>query len=93
MGVVVFMFGFLSFVSRWSHLLSVLLSLELMAVGIFIVLFGLVGYNGGGGWVGLVYLAFVVCEGGLGLGLIVSLVRCHGGDCLMSFIGDVGGSF
>nr|YP_010736708.1 NADH dehydrogenase subunit 4L [Charinus ferreus]WEM34692.1 NADH dehydrogenase subunit 4L [Charinus ferreus]WEM34705.1 NADH dehydrogenase subunit 4L [Charinus ferreus]WEM34718.1 NADH dehydrogenase subunit 4L [Charinus ferreus] len=92
MGIVIFVFGFFSFISRWKHLLSVLLSLELMMLGVFVVMFGLVGCSAVGGWVGLVFLSFVVCEGGLGLGLIVSLVRCHGGDCLMGFVGDVGGS-
>nr|YP_010736695.1 NADH dehydrogenase subunit 4L [Heterophrynus longicornis]WEM34679.1 NADH dehydrogenase subunit 4L [Heterophrynus longicornis] len=89
-GVLGFVFGLMSFVSRWKHLLSVLLSLEMMMMMTYYVVVEFSCMMGGMGWVGLIFLGVGVCEGALGLSLVVSLVRSCGGDCLLGFVGDVG---
>nr|ACA49830.1 NADH dehydrogenase subunit 4L [Phrynus sp. 1 SEM-2008] len=90
-GLIIYVVGLMSFVSRWKHVLSVMLSLEMMMVGIYLMVVCGSLIIGGGVWLSLIFLGMVVCEGAVGLSLIVSLVRSFGGDCLLGFIGDVGG--
>lgn len=71
------------FVSRHRHLLVMLLGVEMMILGVY----GLIVFSGGlgEGFVVLVFLVFLVCEGSVGLRVLVSLVRSHGTDILGSF--------
>nr|YP_009945235.1 NADH dehydrogenase subunit 4L [Pedetontus zhejiangensis]QOE17742.1 NADH dehydrogenase subunit 4L [Pedetontus zhejiangensis] len=77
--------GMIVFVSKRKHLLSVLFSLEYMVLGIFIIfMFLLVTYNSEI-FFSLIFLTLAVCEGALGLSILVSLVRSHGNDYFTSF--------
>nr|QQQ88668.1 NADH dehydrogenase subunit 4L [Hyalella cajasi] len=74
-----------SFVMNRTHLLNSLLSLEMMSVTIYFligVIFVTLGLE-------LFYLMFflvlIVCEGVLGISLLVSLVYSHGEDYFKAF--------
>nr|YP_010999381.1 NADH dehydrogenase subunit 4L [Arma koreana]WPM93266.1 NADH dehydrogenase subunit 4L [Arma koreana] len=76
--------GVIVFCSTRKHLLLSLLSLEYMVLMVFFSLF-LVMYNFGYElYFTLMFLVFTVCEGALGLSILVSLVRNQGNDYLLS---------
>nr|YP_001936615.1 NADH dehydrogenase subunit 4L [Eremobates cf. palpisetulosus SEM-2008]ACA49843.1 NADH dehydrogenase subunit 4L [Eremobates cf. palpisetulosus SEM-2008] len=83
-GVMGIIFGLFSFLSNRKHLLSMLLSLEYMVLSMFYLLsFVLVGYFDED-YMLLFYLTVVVCEGVLGLSLMISMSRVLGGDYFSS---------
>nr|YP_009131043.1 NADH dehydrogenase subunit 4L [Risoba prominens]AHW51562.1 NADH dehydrogenase subunit 4L [Risoba prominens]UNP54400.1 NADH dehydrogenase subunit 4L [Risoba prominens] len=88
MGItIIFMFfvGNLIFVSKHKHLLIVLLSLEFIVLSIFffmLLLFSMIEYDL---YMLMVFLVFSVCEGALGLSILVSMIRTHGNDYFQSF--------
>nr|YP_271841.1 NADH dehydrogenase subunit 4L [Japyx solifugus]AAV33409.1 NADH dehydrogenase subunit 4L [Japyx solifugus] len=68
-----------------KHLLVVLLGIEHVVVGgFFLVLFLLVGFDIEI-YFSVVFLTFAVCEGSLGLSVLVSLSRSYGNDYFSSF--------
>nr|YP_011002211.1 NADH dehydrogenase subunit 4L [Cazira verrucosa]WPO01459.1 NADH dehydrogenase subunit 4L [Cazira verrucosa] len=76
--------GLIVFCSTRKHLLLSLLSLEYMALSTFLSLF-LVTYNFSCElYFMLMFLVFTVCEGALGLSILVTLVRNQGNDYLSS---------
>lgn len=82
---ILFFLGLLVFVSRQKHLLSILLSLEFIVLRLFtsiIFFFNLFIYES---YFSMIFLVFRVCEGALGLSILVSLVRTHGNDYFQSF--------
>lgn len=77
--------GLFIFVSNRKHLLSILLRLEFIVLVLFLYLFiylNLLGYEG---FFSIIYLTFSVCEGALGLSILVSIIRTHGNDYFQSF--------
>nr|YP_010480840.1 NADH dehydrogenase subunit 4L [Blepharipoda liberata]UVN15676.1 NADH dehydrogenase subunit 4L [Blepharipoda liberata] len=77
--------GLWSFVSFRKHLLNTLLSLEFIMLGIFFLMSScFLGLNMEVYFM-LFFLALAVCEGSLGLSLLVSIVRTHGNDYFSSF--------
>lgn len=88
MGIVVFIifiFGNIIFVSKYKHLLIVLLRLEFIVLRIFffmIILFSYIDYDI---YILIVFLVFSVCEGALGLSILVSIIRTHGNDYFQRF--------
>nr|AXS65065.1 NADH dehydrogenase subunit 4L [Coleoptera sp. 1 KM-2017] len=80
-----FLLGLGVFCSVHKHLLLTLLSLEYLVLIMFLVFFKYLLLSGwGGGYFILIFLTFSVCEGSLGLGVLVSMIRCHGNDNLNS---------
>nr|USC54387.1 NADH dehydrogenase subunit 4L [Junonia coenia] len=80
-----FLFGNMIFVSKHKHLLIVLLSLEFMVWSIFFFLMMylmMLDYNM---YMLMVFLVFSVCEGALGLSILVSMIRTHGNDYFQSY--------
>nr|YP_010417748.1 NADH dehydrogenase subunit 4L [Precis antilope]YP_010417761.1 NADH dehydrogenase subunit 4L [Precis ceryne]YP_010417774.1 NADH dehydrogenase subunit 4L [Precis cuama]YP_010417826.1 NADH dehydrogenase subunit 4L [Precis pelarga]YP_010417839.1 NADH dehydrogenase subunit 4L [Precis tugela]USF17907.1 NADH dehydrogenase subunit 4L [Precis antilope]USF17920.1 NADH dehydrogenase subunit 4L [Precis ceryne]USF17933.1 NADH dehydrogenase subunit 4L [Precis cuama]USF17985.1 NADH dehydrogenase subuni len=80
-----FLFGNMIFVSKHKHLLIVLLSLEFMVLSIFFFLMMylmMMDYNM---YMLMVFLVFSVCEGALGLSILVSMIRTHGNDYFQSY--------
>nr|AMM04650.1 NADH dehydrogenase subunit 4L [Folsomia candida] len=69
--------------SKRDHLLSVLLSLEYISLGVFLLLLALL--SKGDFFYSLVYITFTACEGALGLSILVTMSRTHGGDYFKSF--------
>nr|YP_009487598.1 NADH dehydrogenase subunit 4L [Anopheles atacamensis]AWB98169.1 NADH dehydrogenase subunit 4L [Anopheles atacamensis] len=80
-----FILGCLVFVSNRKHLLSTLLSLEFMVLSLFIFLFFYLNFMNYELYFSMFFLTFCVCEGVLGLSILVSMIRTHGNDYFQSF--------
>nr|YP_010222559.1 NADH dehydrogenase subunit 4L [Glaucias dorsalis]UCC46009.1 NADH dehydrogenase subunit 4L [Glaucias dorsalis] len=76
--------GIIVFCSTRKHLLLSLLSLEFIVLSGFLSLFLTMMYYGYELYFCLMFLVFTVCEGALGLSILVSLVRSQGNDYLSS---------
>lgn len=77
--------GVFVFVSNRKHLLSILLSLEYIVLISFFLLFiylNLINYER---FFSIIFLTFRVCEGALGVSILVSIIRTHGNDYFQSF--------
>nr|YP_010305126.1 NADH dehydrogenase subunit 4L [Imosca coreana]ULR87032.1 NADH dehydrogenase subunit 4L [Imosca coreana] len=83
--LVMFIVGNLIFVSKYKHLLIVLLSLEFIVLSIFFFLLTYLYYIENNLYLLMVFLVFSVCEGALGLSILVSMIRTHGNDYFQSF--------
>nr|UHA55366.1 NADH dehydrogenase subunit 4L [Ancylis unculana] len=85
--VIFFMYfvGNLIFVSKHKHLLIILLSLEFMVLSIFMFMLLILMYMNYNMYMLMVFLVFSVCEGALGLSILVSMIRTHGNDYFQSF--------
>nr|UEN66870.1 NADH dehydrogenase subunit 4L [Diaethria gabaza eupepla] len=82
---IMYFVGNMIFVSKHKHLLIVLLSLEFIVLSIFFLLviyLMMINYNM---YMLMVFLVFSVCEGALGLSILVSMIRTHGNDYFQSF--------
>nr|YP_010952563.1 NADH dehydrogenase subunit 4L [Pergesa acteus]WMQ52896.1 NADH dehydrogenase subunit 4L [Pergesa acteus] len=83
--IMMFFIGNLIFVSKNKHLLIVLLSLEFIVLSVFfflLVFLMMIDYDM---YMLMVFLVFSVCEGSLGLSILVSMIRTHGNDYFQSF--------
>nr|YP_009743988.1 NADH dehydrogenase subunit 4L [Adhemarius dariensis]QIE12760.1 NADH dehydrogenase subunit 4L [Adhemarius dariensis] len=83
--ILMFFVGNLIFISKNKHLLVILLSLEFIVLSIFffmLVFLMTVDYDM---YMLMVFLVFSVCEGSLGLSILVSMIRTHGNDYFQSF--------
>nr|YP_010270183.1 NADH dehydrogenase subunit 4L [Potamometra tibetensis]UJY96948.1 NADH dehydrogenase subunit 4L [Potamometra tibetensis]UJY96961.1 NADH dehydrogenase subunit 4L [Potamometra tibetensis] len=82
-----FFMGLIVFCSLRKYLLLTLLSLEYLVVVVFLGFFiFLMNYSGEYYFI-IIFLTFSVCEGVLGLSILVSMIRCHGNDNLMNMSG------
>nr|YP_009743858.1 NADH dehydrogenase subunit 4L [Barbourion lemaii]QIE12617.1 NADH dehydrogenase subunit 4L [Barbourion lemaii] len=83
--IIMFFIGNLIFISKNKHLLIILLSLEFIVLSIFFFLLlylMMINYDM---YMLMVFLVFSVCEGSLGLSILVSMIRTHGNDYFQSF--------
>nr|UDU84900.1 NADH dehydrogenase subunit 4L [Olethreutes sp. 2019HN00063] len=83
--IIMFLIGNLIFVSKHKHLLIILLSLEFMVLSIFLFMLFILMYMHYNMYMLMVFLVFAVCEGALGLSILVSMIRTHGNDYFQSF--------
>nr|QII42122.1 NADH dehydrogenase subunit 4L [Promalactis odaiensis] len=85
--IIIFMFivGNMIFVSKHKHLLIVLLSLEFIVLSIFFFFLVMLSFIEYDMYMLMVFLVFTVCEGALGLSILVSMIRTHGNDYFQSF--------
>ena len=81
---IIFLFfrGVLTFSLTHKHLLMALFSLEFLVLVLFLSFFFFLLHFGFELYILLLYLVFAVCEGALGLGVLVRMVRSHGNDLL-----------
>jgi len=77
--------GVIVFVSNRKHLLSTLLRLEFIVLGLFLFLFIYLNILNYEGFFRIIFLTFRVCEGALGLSILVSIIRTHGNDYFNRF--------
>nr|QFI35725.1 NADH dehydrogenase subunit 4L [Cressida cressida] len=83
--MVMYLLGNIIFVSKYKHLLIVLLSLEFIVLSIYffmMILFNFIEYEM---YMMVIFLLFSVCEGALGLSILVSMIRTYGNDFFQSF--------
>nr|ALO77018.1 NADH deshydrogenase subunit 4L [Mordellidae sp. GENSP02] len=76
--------GGISFSMKRKHLLLMLLSLEYIVLFLFVLTFFYLSFSSDY-FFSMIFLTFSVCEGALGLSILVSLVRTHGNDYFKSF--------
>nr|YP_009158240.1 NADH dehydrogenase subunit 4L [Papilio demoleus]AKN78919.1 NADH dehydrogenase subunit 4L [Papilio demoleus] len=83
--LMMFIFGNMIFISKHKHLLIVLLSLEFIVLSIFFLLVMFLSNIEYDMYMLMIFLLFSVCEGALGLAILVSMIRTHGNDYFQSF--------
>nr|YP_010868913.1 NADH dehydrogenase subunit 4L [Hilara brevispina]WGU46329.1 NADH dehydrogenase subunit 4L [Hilara brevispina] len=83
--IFMFFMGMIVFVSNRKHLLSMLLSLEFIVLSLFLLLFIYLSYLNYENFFSMMFLTFSVCEGALGLSILVSMIRTHGNDYFQTF--------
>uniref|UniRef100_UPI0030FDFA2C NADH dehydrogenase subunit 4L n=1 Tax=Neopanorpa longiprocessa TaxID=757038 RepID=UPI0030FDFA2C len=83
--IILLMSGIFVFSSKRKHLLVTLLSLEFIVLSLFMILFLYLNYYNYETYFSMVFLVFSVCEGALGLSILVSMIRTHGNDFFQSF--------
>lgn len=81
----IFFSGCYVFVRNLKHLLLILLSLEFIVLSLFMFLLIYLNLYFFEQYFCIFYLVFTVCEGALGLSILVSLIRTHGNDYFQSF--------
>nr|WNN64249.1 NADH dehydrogenase subunit 4L [Ceresium sinicum ornaticolle] len=82
-----FMFfcGLIVFVSKRKHLLLMLLSLEFVVLSLYLNVFFYLNHLFYDYFFSMVFLTFSVCEGVLGLSILVLMIRSWGNDYILSF--------
>nr|YP_010167003.1 NADH dehydrogenase subunit 4L [Arctia plantaginis]QRW36445.1 NADH dehydrogenase subunit 4L [Arctia plantaginis] len=83
--ILMFIIGNLIFVLKHKHLLIVLLSLEYIVLSMFFFFLICLNYIEFDMYMLMVFLVFSVCEGALGLSILVSMIRTHGNDYFQSY--------
>nr|YP_010533720.1 NADH dehydrogenase subunit 4L [Sabethes bipartipes]UXX46871.1 NADH dehydrogenase subunit 4L [Sabethes bipartipes] len=83
--VLMFMFSCITYISSRKHLLCTLLSLEFMVLILFSILLLYLNFMKFEMYFSMFFLSFCVCEGVLGLSILVSMIRTHGNDYFQSF--------
>nr|YP_010895128.1 NADH dehydrogenase subunit 4L [Ocyptamus norina]YP_010895323.1 NADH dehydrogenase subunit 4L [Victoriana melanorrhina]WJW73654.1 NADH dehydrogenase subunit 4L [Ocyptamus norina]WJW73914.1 NADH dehydrogenase subunit 4L [Victoriana melanorrhina] len=79
------MMGIFIFISNRKHLLSMLLSLEYIVLSLFYLLFIYLNMMNFENYFSMIFMTFSVCEGVLGLSVLVSMIRMYGNDYFQSF--------
>lgn len=83
--IFLFVIGGLVFISNRKYLLITLLSLEYIVLRLFLFIYIVLNFINSELYFSIVFLTFRVCEGALGLSLLVSLIRTHGNNNIQSF--------
>lgn len=83
--LIIFLIGNIIFISKYKHLLIVLLSLEFIVLRIFFFFIYFLRFRNYNMYILIVFLVFSVCEGALGLSILVSIIRTHGNDYFQRF--------
>lgn len=82
---IIFLFRCLTFVSRRKHLLCTLLRLEFIVLILFRIILLYLRFINFERYFRIFFLRFCVCEGVLGLSILVSIIRTHGNDYFQRF--------
>nr|YP_009050410.1 NADH dehydrogenase subunit 4L [Daimio tethys]AIC37405.1 NADH dehydrogenase subunit 4L [Daimio tethys] len=82
---IMYFIGNMIFVLKHKHLLIMLLSLEFIVLSIFLLLMMSLIYIEFNMYMLMVFLVFSVCEGALGISILVSMIRSYGNDYFQSF--------
>lgn len=83
--ILIFILGNLIFISKHKHLLIILLRLEFIVLRLFFFLLVYLSSIDYDIYILIVFLVFSVCEGALGLSILVSIIRTHGNDYFQRF--------
>nr|ADO60631.1 NADH dehydrogenase subunit 4L [Oedemera virescens] len=85
LGLLMFFIGLLVFSMKRKHLLLMLLSLEFIVISLYLNMYIYLSMMENEYFFSMIFLTFSVCEGVLGLSILVSLIRTHGNDYFQSF--------
>nr|YP_009185888.1 NADH dehydrogenase subunit 4L [Myrmecocephalus concinnus]ALO70723.1 NADH deshydrogenase subunit 4L [Myrmecocephalus concinnus] len=80
-----FFSGMMVFCLKRKHLLMMLLSLEFVVLSLYLHMFIYLSNFSYESYFSLIFLTMSVCEGALGLSILVSLIRTHGSDYFNTF--------
>nr|UEC45817.1 NADH dehydrogenase subunit 4L [Cyrtacanthacris tatarica] len=83
--LLVYFAGVYVFSSKRKHLLMVLLKLEYIVLSLFMLIVIFLIEFDYDYFFPVIFLVFSVCEGALGLSILVSMIRSHGNDFFNSF--------
>nr|AML26506.1 NADH dehydrogenase subunit 4L [Staphylinidae sp. BMNH 1274665] len=83
--ITMLMSGLLVFSLKRKHLLMMLLSLEFMVIALYFNLFIYLNNYLNETYFLMIFLMMSVCEGVLGLSILVSLIRMYGNDYFQTF--------
>nr|YP_009685244.1 NADH dehydrogenase subunit 4L [Corythucha marmorata]QDM37013.1 NADH dehydrogenase subunit 4l [Corythucha marmorata] len=79
-----FFIGLMVLFSLRSHLLLTLISIEFLMIILYLIMFNNFMIFGYEFYFIILFLVMAVCEGSLGLSILVSLIRSHGNDMINS---------
>nr|AIW06299.1 NADH dehydrogenase subunit 4L [Curculionidae sp. MT-2014] len=82
---IMYFVSILVFTFKRKHMLLMLLSLESAVVALFLGLFLILQGSGNEFFFSMIFLTMSVCEGALGLSLLVLMIRVHGNDYILTF--------
>nr|UBN08779.1 NADH dehydrogenase subunit 4L [Macropanesthia kraussiana] len=78
--LICFFSGIWVFSSNRKHLLTTLLSLEFIVLVLYMILFNYLNMFNFELFFMMIFVTFSVCEGALGLSILVSMIRSYGND-------------
>lgn len=81
---IIYLVGLIVFCLKSKHLLLILLSLEFIVLSLYLNIYIYILRLGNEFYFLMVFLSIRVCEGALGLSILVSLIRTHGNDYFKS---------
>nr|YP_010944834.1 NADH dehydrogenase subunit 4L [Abraliopsis morisii]WMC20986.1 NADH dehydrogenase subunit 4L [Abraliopsis morisii] len=84
LSVFIYVVGVFVLLFQWKHILNILLSFEILMLGIIFSFLLSWGLQSNDYSIMMVIVVFGVCEASLGLSLLVSLIRVHGNDYVSS---------
>nr|YP_010454120.1 NADH dehydrogenase subunit 4L [Inioteuthis japonica]QXJ42110.1 NADH dehydrogenase subunit 4L [Inioteuthis japonica] len=84
LSVFIYISGLVVLLFQWKHILNMMLSFEIMMLGIIFLFLLSWGLFSGDYSLMMVIVVFGVCEASLGLALLVSMIRAHGNDYVKS---------
>lgn len=82
---VIFLVGNIIFISKRKHLLIILIRLEFIVLRIYFLMILYLIIINNNIYLLIVFLVLTVCEGALGLSILVSIVRTYGNDYFQRF--------
>nr|ALO70403.1 NADH deshydrogenase subunit 4L [Bolitobius castaneus] len=82
---IMFFSGLLSFCMKRKHFLLMLLSLEFIILSLYFNMFLYLSSFYFENYFSMIFLTMSVCEGALGLAIMVSMIRTHGNDYFQTF--------
>nr|APX40833.1 NADH dehydrogenase subunit 4L [Phaedon tumidulus] len=77
--------GLIMFSSKRKHFLLMLLSLEFMIISLFLNLMIYLSLMNNEYFFSMIFLTMSVCEGALGLSILILMIRTHGNDYITTF--------
>nr|QWB85803.1 NADH dehydrogenase subunit 4L [Arhopalus rusticus] len=80
-----FISGLIVFSSKRKHLLLMLLSLEFIILSLYSLIFIYLFNMNYEYFFSMIFLTMSVCEGVLGLSILVLMIRSHGNDYILTF--------
>nr|ARH53866.1 NADH dehydrogenase subunit 4L [Epuraea guttata] len=85
MALLMFFSGLMVYSMKRDHLLLMLLSLEFVVISLYFYMFMYISTMNYDYFFSMLFLSFSVCEGALGLSVLVSMIRSVGNDYIMVF--------
>nr|YP_010491822.1 NADH dehydrogenase subunit 4L [Tolmerinus auronotatus]UWM92595.1 NADH dehydrogenase subunit 4L [Tolmerinus auronotatus] len=83
--IIMYFMGLISFSLKRKHFLLMLLSLEFIILSLYLNLYIYLSNFSFESYFSMIFLTMSVCEGVLGLSLMVSMIRTHGNDYFQTF--------